>query len=721
VIVTFYSYKGGVGRSMALVNVGEMLADIGYDVVVCDFDLEAPGLERYIADNAEAASAFRANRGVIDLLEEYKDTLATPDEPASGEAAEHAPLAGASSGRDAAPRAATAAEYREVNGVLLRRPSNCAVQVKSPNRLRLGRLRYLSAGRRDGKWEERYNERVQRFDWSDFYARWAGAAYIDFFRDDLTEGQTIVLLDSRTGVTEQGGVCTHHLADLVLLLSAPNDINMEGTRWMADLLAKADLTELRRDRPLQVLPVAARVETASQVEELGVFREQFETTFAARVPAAVGDGTRFVQAAEIPYIPYFAFKEKVVARQGSGPRHRELHRAYETLAAAIVDIGLDMELLRPPRRRNWLDERRLDRAADSLEAVLERHRRWLSSRHTEGDRAVLRARDLSRIELTGADLREADLTEANLEQADLREVDLSGAKLTGARLQGAKLDRATLSSADLASADLTSVDLSRAVLDFCDLTLARLEGARLREARMRGSILRGARLTRADLAGCDLRDSDLTDAFLLATDLRGADLTGANGINPDDLQHAITDDTTRIGGMSGTAWIRRASSSTAPDQDVSPARESEIVPVSHQREYPAFATDFRVLDETLMPAFRDADHDAVRIGRRHRIQQAALIAGVAAIAVLGGATAVLGQTISYLQGSAAVGAVVIPIVARMLSDLERRSLASRYRAQSLRSEYFRYLGRVGPYADAKDRSRMLRVRVARIVGEGEGR
>jgi hypothetical protein len=122
-----------------------------------------------------------------------------------------------------------------------------------------------------------------------------------------------------------------------------------------------------------------------------------------------------------------------------------------------------------------------------------------------------------------------------------------------------------------------------------------------------------------------------------------------------------------------------------------------------------------------MPAFRDADHDAVRIGRRHRIQQAALIAGVAAIAVLGGATAVLGQTISYLQGSAAVGAVVIPIVARMLSDLERRSLASRYRAQSLRSEYFRYLGRVGPYADAKDRSRMLRVRVARIVGEGEGR
>ena len=50
-IVTFYSYKGGVGRSMALMNVAEILADVGYNVIVCDFDLEAPGLERYATDD----------------------------------------------------------------------------------------------------------------------------------------------------------------------------------------------------------------------------------------------------------------------------------------------------------------------------------------------------------------------------------------------------------------------------------------------------------------------------------------------------------------------------------------------------------------------------------------------------------------------------------------------------------------------------------------------
>jgi cellulose biosynthesis protein BcsQ len=48
-IVTFYSFKGGVGRSMALVNVAELLADRGYKVIICDWDLEAPGLERYVA------------------------------------------------------------------------------------------------------------------------------------------------------------------------------------------------------------------------------------------------------------------------------------------------------------------------------------------------------------------------------------------------------------------------------------------------------------------------------------------------------------------------------------------------------------------------------------------------------------------------------------------------------------------------------------------------
>src|ERR1700735_843994 len=46
-VITFYSYKGGTGRTMALANVAWILACNGERVLVIDWDLEAPGLHRY--------------------------------------------------------------------------------------------------------------------------------------------------------------------------------------------------------------------------------------------------------------------------------------------------------------------------------------------------------------------------------------------------------------------------------------------------------------------------------------------------------------------------------------------------------------------------------------------------------------------------------------------------------------------------------------------------
>ncbi len=42
--VTFYSFRGGVGRTMALANVAAFLGREGLSVFLIDFDLEAPGL-----------------------------------------------------------------------------------------------------------------------------------------------------------------------------------------------------------------------------------------------------------------------------------------------------------------------------------------------------------------------------------------------------------------------------------------------------------------------------------------------------------------------------------------------------------------------------------------------------------------------------------------------------------------------------------------------------
>ncbi len=69
-IVTFYSFKGGVGRSMALANVGVLLAQWGYSVLVVDFDLEAPGLESFFQSFIDIQTT-KKSRGLVDFLCPY--------------------------------------------------------------------------------------------------------------------------------------------------------------------------------------------------------------------------------------------------------------------------------------------------------------------------------------------------------------------------------------------------------------------------------------------------------------------------------------------------------------------------------------------------------------------------------------------------------------------------------------------------------------------------
>src|SRR5581483_1644557 len=69
-IVTFYSYKGGTGRSMALANVAWLLASAGNRVLVIDWDLEAPGLHRYFEPFLED-KGLESSTGVIDFVLEF--------------------------------------------------------------------------------------------------------------------------------------------------------------------------------------------------------------------------------------------------------------------------------------------------------------------------------------------------------------------------------------------------------------------------------------------------------------------------------------------------------------------------------------------------------------------------------------------------------------------------------------------------------------------------
>lgn len=65
-IATFYSYKGGVGRTFALANAAVALAGWGYRVLCIDWDLEAPGLHNYL-------KVEETKSGLVELITSVRD------------------------------------------------------------------------------------------------------------------------------------------------------------------------------------------------------------------------------------------------------------------------------------------------------------------------------------------------------------------------------------------------------------------------------------------------------------------------------------------------------------------------------------------------------------------------------------------------------------------------------------------------------------------------
>jgi MinD-like ATPase involved in chromosome partitioning or flagellar assembly len=78
-IITFYSYKGGVGRTIALSNVAWILASNGYKVLLIDWDLESPGVHGYLRPFL-ADPDLSTTPGLIDYL---RDIVSLAD-PATG-------------------------------------------------------------------------------------------------------------------------------------------------------------------------------------------------------------------------------------------------------------------------------------------------------------------------------------------------------------------------------------------------------------------------------------------------------------------------------------------------------------------------------------------------------------------------------------------------------------------------------------------------------------
>ncbi|MBE8474394.1 nSTAND1 domain-containing NTPase [Streptomyces justiciae] len=316
-IVTFYSYKGGVGRSMALANIADQLARSGMRVLMVDFDLEAPGLEHFFPIEHERV---RGREGLLDLLLAFKYAMSV-----------------AASSADEGEEDA----YRDLDRYI------CNVY---PRRSDGGRLDLLAAGlRQTDEQITRYGSELRRFDWQDFYYVWSGELFFEWFRRTCADRYDVVLVDSRTGVTELGGVCAYQLADAVVALCAPNLQNMEGTAWMVRHFLSPQVKAVRGDRPLEVLVVPSRVDQQDP-GLLADFTERFARTFGRFTPPALDEAGLTFWELQVPYVPAYAFDEQVITDPGRTDDRRALVQAYDNLRNAIALLAPDrnpLAALRP--------------------------------------------------------------------------------------------------------------------------------------------------------------------------------------------------------------------------------------------------------------------------------------------------------------------------------------------------------------------------------------
>ena len=194
--IVFYSYKGGVGRTTALVHTAFHLARGGARVVIADMDVEAPGLHALLPrpDGAD----IRA--GLVDYLWERQ---VRPFDPLTEEGLETCLV-------DVNPGKKIAISYVVEDPVSRAQINVIPAGVVGADYIR--RLHTLS-----------YHDVLTRSDdaWS-------------LFEKELVDqlAPDILLIDARTGLGDWGGLSLLRLADEAFLVLYPSDQNIEGFRFV---------------------------------------------------------------------------------------------------------------------------------------------------------------------------------------------------------------------------------------------------------------------------------------------------------------------------------------------------------------------------------------------------------------------------------------------------------------------------------------------------------
>ncbi len=312
-VATFYSFKGGVGRTTLLVNVAHALARRGERVVIWDLDLEAPGVHHFPGLEPPERPW---QSGFLEWL--GATPLGDGDEPAAdwppadwlrtlGDRVYPAGGGGAGGKIFVLPAHGTGADVGKV---------------------------YASV------------------DWTALFVQrpWHSVHLFKRVRDELIArfDPSFVLVDSRTGITDLGGMLTGFLPDCTVLVGNYSAQSTHGLRSVYVALDRfanpKHLDELRRERRLERLVVASPVPTAPVARDRG--RARWLDGFPGVAPRSL---------VEVPLVENLLYAEDVLVR--SAPSS-DAARAYTEVANQLVglrDARANTEAQKAPAQRRTSD------------------------------------------------------------------------------------------------------------------------------------------------------------------------------------------------------------------------------------------------------------------------------------------------------------------------------------------------------------------------------
>jgi formylglycine-generating enzyme required for sulfatase activity len=295
-IVTFYSYKGGTGRSMALANVAWVLASSGMRVLAIDWDLEAPGLHRYF-EPFLADKTLERSTGIIDFVRDFATAAVARGSP---------------EGQD---------WFRKYSNILAHA---MPVNWDFPGG---GLLHLVPAGKQDAA----YPVRVNSFDWHDFYKRLGGGVLLEAMKQNLRGIYDFVLIDSRTGVSDTSGVCTIQMPDELVVCFTLNRQSIYGASAAARSAFRQRHTASGEAR-LKIWPVPTRVE-ASEKDRLELASTMARARFSGLMDQLLPvEEDLYWGEIAVGYEPYYAYEEVLAAFRDRPRQSASMLARMETVA-----------------------------------------------------------------------------------------------------------------------------------------------------------------------------------------------------------------------------------------------------------------------------------------------------------------------------------------------------------------------------------------------------